>query len=160
MRSLSARLLLVAAALVAGCLTEDSPGDPDLTTITFAPALGVDLAASTQLSTGVYVRDLTVGSGATANTAGQVVQVRYTGWLSNGTQFDRNASPAAPLGFTLGASQVIRGFEAGVMGMRVGGSRQVIIPPSQGYGWQTVGTIPAGSVIVFRIEVIEVQSPP
>lgn len=153
-RPLIPALLLLAP--LAGCLTEDTPADPDLTAVAYAPALEVNLAASTRLPTGVYIRDLTVGTGATASLSGQIVQVRYTGWLPNGTQFDQNAAPAQPLGFTLGASQVIRGFEAGVVGMKAGGIRQVVIPPSQGYGWQQVGTIPAGSVTVFRITLLEV----
>jgi peptidylprolyl isomerase len=125
-------------------------------TTTFAPALGVDLAASTRTSTGLYYRDLTVGTGATV-AAGQLVSVRYTGWLANGTQFDSNVSSASPFEFTLGSGQVIPGFDQGIAGMRVGGRRQVIIPPALGYGAAGSGTIPGNAVIVFTVEVVGVR---
>lgn len=150
-------LLLLAAGLGAGCLSDPSTADPDLTQIVFAPALGVDISASTRLADGVYIRDLTVGTGALAEVA-QPVHVRYTGWLANGTQFDANPAPAPLLSFTLGTNQVIRGFDAGIVGMRVGGIRQLVIPPSQGYGAAgNPPSIPGGAVIVFRVEVIGVQ---
>ncbi len=157
MRGHVALLLLLAAGLGTGCLSDPSPSDPDLTQVVFAPALGVDIGASTRLESGVYIRDLTVGSGALAEVA-KPVHVRYTGWLANGTKFEENPAPAPLLSFTLGANQVIRGFDAGIVGMRVGGIRQLVIPPSQGYG--AVGSppdIPGGAVIVFRVEVIGVQ---
>lgn len=119
----------------------------------FAPALGVDLASSTKTSTGLYFRDLEVGTGA-AVAAGQRVSVRYTGWLSNGTQFDSNVSSSAPYEFTLGAGQVIAGFDQGVAGMRVGGRRQVVIPPALGYGAAGQAPIPGNAVIVFTVEVV------
>jgi peptidylprolyl isomerase len=125
-------------------------------TTTFAPTLGVDLAASTRTATGLYYRDLTVGTGATV-AAGQLVSVRYTGWLANGTQFDSNVSSGSAFEFTLGTGQVIPGFDQGVSGMRVGGRRQIIIPPALGYGAAGSGTIPGNAVIVFTVEVVGVR---
>jgi peptidylprolyl isomerase len=157
MRGPSALLLLLAAGLGTGCLSDPSTTDPDLTQVVFAAALGVDISASTRLEGGVYIRDLTVGTGALAEVS-QPVHVRYIGWLANGTKFDENPAPNPLLSFTLGTNQVIRGFDAGIVGMRVGGIRQLVIPPSQGYG--AAGSppdIPGGAVLVFRVEVIGVQ---
>lgn len=129
---------------------------PTIETATFAPSLGVDLAASTRLPSGMYTRDLAVGTGALV-TSGQRLSMRYTGWLANGTQFDANAAPAAPFQFTLGAGGVITGWDQGVGGMRVGGRRQLVIPPSLGYGSQRVGPIPPNSILVFNVEIVAAQ---
>lgn len=157
MRSLFPIPMLVTAALVGGCLSEPTGVDPDLTTITYAPALGVDLNASTRLVGGLYVREIVVGTGNLAD-IGRGITVRYTGWLSDGTKFDENQSTTAPLGFTVGANQVIRGFDRGVEGMRVGGIRQIIIPPSLGYGQNGTGTIPGRAVLVFRVELVSAST--
>ena len=123
---------------------------------TFASSLGVNLGASTKTAGGAYYRDLVVGTGAVV-TSGQTLAVRYTGWLANGAQFDSNVSAANPLTFKLGASQVILGFDEGLPGMRVGGQRQLILPPSLGYGPYDYGPIPGNSVTVFKVEVISAQ---
>ena len=101
--------------------------------------------------------DVRVGTGAEANT-GRVVTVNYSGYLysstaaeNKGTRFD-----AGTFTFTVGAG-VIQGFSQGVIGMRVGGLRRVIIPPSLGYGAQANGAIPANSTLVFDIELLAVQ---
>jgi len=123
---------------------------------TFASSLGVNLSASTKTAGGAYYRDLVVGTGAVV-TSGQNLTVRYTGWLANGTQFDSNTSAANPLAFKLGANQVILGFDEGLPGMKVGGQRQLILPPSLGYGPYDYGPIPGNSVTVFKVEVISAQ---
>ncbi len=151
-----ARLALpLALLLLGGCLTSETVGDPDLTKVTYAPALGVDIAASTRLTGGLYVRDLVVGNGALAD-IGKAVFVYYTGWLSDGTKFDERLAPASAFGFSLGLGQVIQGWDRGVPGMKVGGIRQLIIPPSLGYGQIGSGTIPGGAVLVFRVELVSV----
>ena len=103
--------------------------------------------------------DLVVGTGATA-TQGRTVTVSYTGWLydpakteSKGAQFDSNAN----FSFPLGVRQVIAGWDQGVVGMRVGGMRRLIIPPNLGYGAQAVGTIPPNSTLVFDIMLLAVN---
>jgi len=103
--------------------------------------------------------DLAVGTGATA-TQGRTVTVSYNGWLydptktdAKGTRFDSN--PNFP--FTLGAGQVIRGWDMGVVGMRVGGQRRLIIPPELGYGGVAQGAIPANSTLVFDITLLNVN---
>jgi len=108
--------------------------------------------------------DLRVGDGAEA-TAGQRLTVHYTGWLYDPTQpeqkgrrFDSSAGKA-PFTFTLGAGRVIRGWDQGVVGMRVGGQRRLIISPSLAYGSQGApgGSIPPNATLVFDIELLEVQ---
>jgi FKBP-type peptidyl-prolyl cis-trans isomerase FkpA len=103
--------------------------------------------------------DLRVGTGTEA-TAGRRLTVNYTGWLystgaaeNKGQQFDSNT-----FAFTLGAGEVIRGFDQGVAGMRVGGVRRLVIPPDLGYGSQGSGNrIPPNATLVFEVELVNVQ---
>ena len=106
--------------------------------------------------------DLVVGSGAEA-TSGKTIQVHYTGWLYNdarpdqkGAQFDSSIG-GNPLTFSLGVGQVIVGWDEGLVGMKVGGTRRLIIPPSKAYGGTRRGPIPANATLVFDVELIEVQ---
>ena len=106
--------------------------------------------------------DLIVGSGATA-VAGQRLTVSYTGWLydatrteQKGSQFDTSIG-RGPFAFTLGAGQVIRGWDQGVVGMRVGGRRRLVIPPELGYGASGSGAIPGNAVLVFDIDLLSAQ---
>ena len=117
---------------------------------TFAAGLGVNLAASTKTASGLYYRDITVGTGATA-VAGKTIAVHYTGALTNGTIFDANGTTATPFSFVLGQGQVIAGWDEGVVGMQVGGSRQLIIPPALGYGAGGSGPIPGNAILVFTV---------
>jgi FKBP-type peptidyl-prolyl cis-trans isomerase FkpA len=103
--------------------------------------------------------DLSEGTGATA-TPGRTLMVSYTGWLydptrteSKGTQFDSSAS----FSFPLGVGRVIQGWDQGVVGMKVGGQRRLIIPPNLGYGAQMVGSIPPNSTLVFDIMLLNVN---
>ena len=127
-----------------------APAAQDIEKTKFAASLGVDLTASTKVDA-MYLRDTTVGTGATA-TAGQPVTMRYTGWLADGTQFDSNQ--AAGFQFRLGAGQVIQGWDVGVTGMQVGGARQLIIPPSMGYGAEGTSGIPGNSILVFNVTML------
>lgn len=126
---------------------------PDLTSTTFAPALGVDLSAMTKTPSGLYYQDQTVGTGTTAQ-AGKQVTVHYTGWLTNGTKFDSSVDRKKPFAFTPGVGMVIAGWDEGVIGMKVGGKRKLVIPASLGYGAQSVGPIPPNSVLVFDVELL------
>jgi FKBP-type peptidyl-prolyl cis-trans isomerase FkpA len=108
--------------------------------------------------------DLRLGTGADAVT-GKTVVVNYTGWLYDPTQtdgkgliFDTSVGQT-PLTFTLGIGQVIEGFDRGVTGMKVGGARRIVIPPSLGYGAQRNNTIPAFSTLVFDVELVEIIEP-
>lgn len=106
-------------------------------------------------TTAMFV-DIAGGTGAEA-TAGKKVSVNYIGWLTNGTIFDQNQDATKPFTFTLGAGDVIRGWEQTILGMKVGGERLLIIPPSVGYGNTANGPIPANSVLVFRAKLINVE---
>ena len=95
--------------------------------------------------------DLRIGDGAQAK-AGQHVTVDYRGWLTNGTVFDESYARRQSFSFDLGAGQVIKGWDEGVVGMKVGGKRRLIVPPAAGYGAQAVGPIPPNSVLIFDVE--------
>ncbi len=151
------RATLLAALLVTACSSEDASvtGSPVIEKATFAASLNVDLATSSKLPSGMYIKDITIGTGAPV-AAGQTLSMRYTGWLPNGTQFDATGN-GAPFQFRLGAGQVIAGWDQGVAGMKVGGKRQLIITPALGYGSANVGPIPANSILVFTVEVVAAQ---
>ncbi len=146
MRLISSAVIILAVLALAGSgCSKDTPTSP---------------TANVPFST----VDVRVGTGTEA-TSGRLVAVNYTGWLystsaadNKGTRFDSSLDPGrTPLVFTVG-SGVIAGFSQGVVGMRVGGARRVIIPPSLGYGAQGSGsTIPPNSTLVFEIELISVQ---
>lgn len=122
----------------------------------FDPSLGVDLRTMAVTSSGLYMRDDVAGTGAEAM-PGQQVSVHYTGWLPNGTRFDSSVGRGTPFVFRLGAGRVIAGWDEGVEGMKVGGTRTLVIPPGLGYGARAVGPIPPNSTLVFRIELLGVQ---
>ena len=143
--------------LFAACSESSSPtGGRSVEETTFASTLGVNLAASTRTTNGVFYRDITVGTGPVV-TDGQSVSVRYTGYLSGGTSFGTNVNDPGPYTFRLGRGQVIAGWDEGLIGVRVGGTRQLIIPSRMGYGNQPNGPIPANSVLVFTVQVISAQ---
>ena len=132
--------LVVAAAVAAGC--GDSPTAP-----------GTPPFSQT---------DLRVGTGADA-VVGRVLTVHYTGWLYNaaepdlkGAQFDSSAG-ATPFPFILGAGDVIEGWERGAQGMKVGGIRRLIVPPSLAYGRSRRGPIPPNATLLFELELMAVE---
>ena len=136
----------------AACLSD--PVDPTtnyplvpIESTTFASSLNVNLAASTKTASGLYYRDITVGTGATI-VSGTAIKVQYTGALANGNVFD-----SGTYSFTI-PGQVIQGWNEGILGMKVGGSRQLIIPSSLGYGVYGNGPIPPNAVLVFTVNPI------
>ncbi len=159
MRRFRFPLVAVIAVLLTACL-EKSPFVPRIEDVTFAPELGVNLAASTKTASGLYYRDITVGNGATVPaTNGDSAFVRYQGWLRNNVSFDNNLSAPNPFKFITGSGGVISGFDEGVRGMRVNGVRQLIIPPALGYGPSGSGSIPGSSILVFTITLTRVGFP-
>jgi FKBP-type peptidyl-prolyl cis-trans isomerase len=148
--------LAMAVVATAACLDSTAPELKTIEETTFASSLGVDIAASTKTANGAYYRDIVPGTG-TPLVAGQTLVVRYTGWLSNGIQFDSNVTKPAPLTFKLGAREVIPGFDEAMVGVKVGARRQLIVPPDLGYGPSDYGPIPGNSVLVFSVEVISAQ---
>jgi FKBP-type peptidyl-prolyl cis-trans isomerase FkpA len=102
------------------------------------------------------IEDITEGGGAEA-TAGQRVDVHYTGWLENGQKFDSSHDRGKPFSFKLGAGEVISGWDKGVQGMKIGGKRKLTIPPELGYGARGAGNvIPPNATLVFEVELLGV----
>ena len=111
----------------------------------------------TTTASGLVIEDIEVGSGAEAS-AGQHVQVHYTGWLTDGKKFDSSKDRNDPFVFGLGARQVIAGWDEGVQGMKVGGKRKLTIPASLGYGARGAGgVIPPNATLVFEVELLAVK---
>ena len=107
--------------------------------------------------TGLQYWDIKTGTGATA-AAGQQVEVQYTGWLTDGHKFDSSRNTGRNFPFMLGQGQVIKGWDEGVAGMKVGGKRQLRIPPALAYGDRGFpGAIPAGSTLIFDVELMGVK---
>lgn len=105
---------------------------------------------------GLKYEDTVTGEGAEA-AAGQKVSVHYTGWLENGSKFDSSKDRNDPFQFNLGAGQVIRGWDEGVQGMRVGGTRKLTIPAELGYGARGAGgVIPPNATLIFEVELLEI----
>jgi len=116
----------------------------------------------TEMPNGLKYTDVKVGDGATAK-AGNKVSVNYTGWLYNngakGAKFDSSLDRGQPFQFTLGARQVIAGWDEGVAGMKVGGKRTLVIPPELGYGARGAGggAIPPNATLMFDVDLLQVQ---
>ena len=112
--------------LMAGCSKEDKVMDGELT-----------------------IEDIIVGEGTEA-VKHSIVTVNYTGWLEDGSKFDSSLNPGRePFRFTVGAGQVIQGWDQGIPGMKIGGKRKLTIPPSMGYGNRDNGAIPANSCLLY-----------
>jgi FKBP-type peptidyl-prolyl cis-trans isomerase len=163
LRLLSAVLLAVSLSTTA-CLNTEPIVVPTIETTGFDPALGVNLPISTRTASGLYYRDIITGTGA-AFAAGQTVGVNYTGSLPNATVFDHWPRTAGDTAFTfkLGAGQVIAGWDEGLVGMKIGGKRQLIIPPALGYGSTELRDqngnviIPRYSILVFTVTAVSIQ---
>ena len=107
--------------------------------------------------TDLKIEDMKIGTGAIAE-SGKTVTVHYTGWLTNGTKFDSSKDHGQPFKFQLGAGQVIKGWDQGVVGMKVGGIRKLTIPPDLAYGSAGAGgVIPPNATLVFEVELLGVE---
>jgi FKBP-type peptidyl-prolyl cis-trans isomerase len=137
-----------------GCGDTSKPSTSP-TTSTSAPAKVTGQPTTT--SSGLQYWDILVGSGATA-VAGSTVKVHYSGFLTTGEKFDSSRDRGEPFSFRLGAGQVIKGWDEGVAGMKVGGQRQLRIPPQLGYGAAGAGgAIPPNATLIFDVELLEVS---
>lgn len=161
-------LVAVLAVALVGC---NQSGSSTSSTSSSAPAPAGDAATSppagspagqvaaaeVTLPSGLKYQDLQTGQGALAE-SGKNVSVHYTGWLTDGSKFDSSVDRGQPFSFQLGAGQVIRGWDEGVKGMRVGGKRKLTIPPDLGYGERGAGgVIPPGATLVFDVELLGVE---
>ncbi len=147
--------LVTALTLLVACRKADTSaqvaGRPE--TLNYARELDVNLDHMTRKPSGLYVLDVTEGSGPEV-AAGQTAQVHYTGWLANGKQFDSSVG-GDPFEFLVGRGRVIAGWDEGVVGMKPGGKRRLVIPPDLGYGDAGAGgVIPPGATLVFDVELI------
>jgi FKBP-type peptidyl-prolyl cis-trans isomerase len=144
-------LLLVLSVGIAQSLASnsDTSNDTEETTV-------VESNPPITTESGLVIEDIAVGTGARA-TRGSEIDVHYRGTLEDGTQFDSSYDRGEPFTFTLGAQQVIAGWDEGVEGMRVGGRRNLTIPPELGYGSRETGSIPANSTLNFTIELLAVN---
>ena len=105
----------------------------------------------------LIIEDLKVGEGSEV-VKYNIVTVNYTGWLTDGTKFDSSLNPGrSPFRFTVGGGQVIKGWDEGLLGMKVGGKRKLTIPPSMGYGNQDMGVIPSNSTLIFEIDLLIIE---
>ncbi len=112
--------------------------------------------AEMMTDSGLKYDDIAIGDGAAA-VKGQTVSVHYTGWLTDGEKFDSSKDRNDPFQFPLGAGRVIRGWDEGVQGMKVGGTRRLTIPPQLGYGAQGAGgVIPPNATLVFEVELLAI----
>jgi FKBP-type peptidyl-prolyl cis-trans isomerase len=149
------RLSILLCLCIVACGGEHKAA-PSGSALTFAPVLGVDLKTMTTTPSGLAYKDVKVGDGAEVK-AGQTASVHYTGWLPDGTKFDSSRDRNEPFAFSVGAGQVIKGWDEGVAGMHVGGRRQLVIPPELGYGAAGSDPIPPNATLVFDVELLGVK---
>jgi len=123
-------------------------------------ALRAEPGETTLTASGLKYTDVKTGTGESPK-VGQTVKVHYTGWLyvngAKGKKFDSSRDRGEPFEFPLGMGQVIKGWDEGVESMKVGGRRTLIIPPDLGYGARAMGPIPAGSTLIFDVELLGVK---
>lgn len=127
--------------------------------ITFAVMLiAVSCSKEKQtMSNGLVIEDVKISDGQEVEKF-NIVTVNYTGLLEDGTKFDSSLNPGrSPFRFTVGAGQVIKGWDEGLMGMKVGGKRKLTIPPELGYGSRDNGPIPANSTLIFEIDLLGIE---
>jgi FKBP-type peptidyl-prolyl cis-trans isomerase len=111
----------------------------------------------TKTDSGLQYQELKEGAGQAAK-KGDTVEVHYTGWLTSGKKFDSSVDRGQPFTFKLGEGMVIKGWDEGVQGIKVGGKRKLIIPPQLGYGERGAGRdIPPNSTLIFEVELLKVK---
>jgi FKBP-type peptidyl-prolyl cis-trans isomerase len=142
-RLLVAVAAFAAAVVTAAAQTDDKPKDKEGKVVT--------------TQSGLKYQELKEGSGPAAKD-GDTVDVHYTGWLKDGTKFDSSHDRGQPFSFKLGAGRVIKGWDEGVQGIKVGGKRKLIIPPELAYGKRGAGgVIPPDAELTFEVELIKIR---
>jgi FKBP-type peptidyl-prolyl cis-trans isomerase len=150
MRRFILPLLCLAFGLTA--CKNDPAGPTPIEDEKFAPELRVNLSEMTKTGSGLYLQDLVVGGGKVA-VSDSTYQVHYTGWLVNGQQFDTSLDNE-PITVTIDVTNVIAGWHEGLKGMRVGGTRKLVIPSHLGYRGKRRGPIPPHSTLVFDVVLV------
>jgi len=149
---------LAFTACLSGTETQPSNQGTPIDCETLATGLTAAEPTLTTTASGLKFRDQTVGTGPAA-ALGATVRIHYSGCLTSGVKFDENndADPRGPLQFVVGDTTIIDGFNEGIVGQKVGGRRQLVIPPELGYGAQANGPIPPNSTLVFTIDLVAAQ---
>lgn len=141
-------MLLLLAVVIPACAQKEPKPAVDKSAAAAANAV--------KTASGLSYVDLVAGTGPSP-VAGKAVKVHYTGWLENGTKFDSSVDRGEPFIFNIGAGQVIQGWDEGVMSMKVGGKRKLIIPSQLGYGSAGAGgVIPPDATLIFEVELLDV----
>jgi len=152
-------LVLTLFTVLAGASGCGSSDKANTSTTPSTPSTSSPMKVSGQPTTtasGLQFWDIVVGTGATA-TPGSMVRVHYSGFLTTGQKFDSSRDRGEPFSFPLGQGQVIKGWDEGVAGMKVGGQRQLRIPPQLGYGAEGAGgAIPPNATLIFDVELLAV----
>jgi len=161
MPKLAPATLLLSFVVLAPACKKEAPAatEPAASSSTPAPASAPAAAPAAKPAApagGLVVEEVKVGDGPVA-TAGKVVSVNYTGKLTDGTKFDSSYDHGSPIEFPLGAGRVIKGWDQGLEGMKVGGKRKLTIPPQLGYGEHGMGPIPPNATLVFDVELMGVR---
>jgi FKBP-type peptidyl-prolyl cis-trans isomerase len=152
-----AAVIVLVLAIVGAVMAQTTPSKKVPTTPnTNAPAKVTGPGVKTD--SGLQYWDIRLGNGETAK-EGSRVRVHYTGWLPNGKKFDSSVDAGTPFDFRIGNGEVIKGWEEGITGMRVGGKRQLHIPPSLAYGAEGTpdGSIPPNATLIFDIHLLAIQ---
>jgi FKBP-type peptidyl-prolyl cis-trans isomerase len=148
--------LVVVIAAVIGLLLFKQPSQSDLN-----QNLNTNKMTNTNQEeplTDVKIEILTAGNGEMTVKAGDSITVNYTGWLTNGTKFDSSLDRNQPFTFTIGAGQVIQGWDKGLLGMKVGEKRRITIPSEMGYGPTGAGgVIPPNAILIFEVELLGIK---
>jgi FKBP-type peptidyl-prolyl cis-trans isomerase FkpA len=151
------RLLATAVLSLAivACIDGTAP-DPgsDPATETYSPDLEIDLTQMTKMSYALYVEDVVVGTGVRVD-IGSTISVNYAGFLVNGTRFTPDATD--PFSFVLGVGYILDGWNQGLVGMKVGGVRKLVIGSRLAFGPKGSGTVPAQSTVVYSIELVSAR---
>ena len=129
------------------------PADPSR--LFYAPELEIDLTDFERTPSGLYVQEVELGDGPVARRTSRV-WIEYVGWLADGTVFDGNVG-GDPYSFRLGGNEVIRGWNEGIVGMKRGGVRRLVVRPGLAYGSSRRSDIPPGSTLVFWLKLIDVD---
>jgi FKBP-type peptidyl-prolyl cis-trans isomerase len=146
--------VIVFASLLLGACSEDIIGPVHVDCDSFLLQFGAAVGDTVQTPAGLRYIDIRTGTGDAAST-GMLAEVNYSGYLLNGTRFDTSCPASRTvIRATIGGSETIAGFQMGIAGMRPGGVRRVIIPPSLGYGNTANGSIPANSTLIFDLQLV------